>query len=118
MTITYTFKVNKIEVAPTLGELSNVVTRVRYDYKGVDENGVEGVFAGVTPMPAPESTDFKQLNELTEEDVINWLEVHADKPHMHERIAEQIRGQIEPTHVDVPLPWAPVEEVVEPKLEA
>lgn len=117
MTITYTFKVNKIEVAPVLGELSNVVTRVRYDYKGVDENGVEGVFAGVTPMPAPGSTEFKPLNELTEEDVISWLEVHADKPHMHERIAKQISGQIEPMHVDTPLPWAPVEEVVEPVVE-
>jgi hypothetical protein len=118
MTITYTFKINKIEIAPILGELSNVVTRVRYDYKGVDENGVEGIFSGVTPMPAPGSNDFKPLSELTEEDVISWLEVHADKPHMHERIAKQIAGQIEPMHVEAPLPWAIVEEVVEPVVES
>jgi hypothetical protein len=117
MAITYTFKVNKIEVAPVLGELTNVVTRVRYDYKGINENGIEGVFAGVTPMPAPGDADFKPLAELVEEDVISWLEAHADKPHMQERIIKQISGQVEPIHVDTPLPWAPVEEVVEPVVE-
>jgi hypothetical protein len=118
MTITYTFKINKIEVAPKLGELTDVVTRVRYDYIGIDENGNEGTFAGVTPMPAPNSSSYKPLAELTEEDVISWLEVHADKPHMHERIAKQIAGQIEPMHVEAPLPWAIVEEVVEPVVES
>jgi hypothetical protein len=114
MAITYTFKVNKIEVAPSLGELVDVVTRVRYDYKGIDENGIEGTFAGVTPMPAPGDAAFKPLAELVEEDVISWLEVHADKAHMQERIDKQISGQIEPMHVDTPLPWATEEEVVNP----
>lgn len=117
MTITYTFEVTKIETSPILGELEGVVTRVRYDYKGVDENGNEGVFSGVTPMPAPENSEFKQLSTLTEEDVIGWLEIHADKPHMHERIASQISGKTEPMFVDTPLPWAPVEEVVEPEIK-
>jgi hypothetical protein len=118
MAITYTFKVNKIEVAPALGELENVVTRVRYDYKGVDENGIEGVFAGVTPMPEPGDADFKPLSELVEEDVISWLEVHADKTHMQERIEKQINDKVAPKYVDTALPWATIEEVVEPAVES
>ena len=114
MAITYTFKVNKIEVAPALGELTDVVTRVRYDYKGVNEDGIEGTFAGVTPMPAPGDAEFKPLADLVEEDVISWLEAHADKPHMQERIQKQIDGQVEPKYVDTPLPWAPAEEVEAP----
>jgi hypothetical protein len=110
MAITYTFKVNKIEVAPVLGELENVVTRVRYDYKGVDENGIEGVFAGVTPMPEPGDADFKPLSELVEADVISWLEVHADTTHMTQRIEKQINDQLAPKYVDTPLPWNPVLE--------
>lgn len=114
MAITYTFKINKIEKAPVLGDLTDVITRVRYDYEGVDENGVKGTFAGVTPLPAPETTDIVPLAELTEEIVIGWLEAFADKDHMQYRIQKQIEGQVEPKHVDTPLPWAPVEEVVEP----
>lgn len=121
MAITYTFKVNKIEVAPVLGELTNVVTRVRYDYKGVDENGIEGIFPGVTPMPSPADSAFKPLAELVEEDVISWLEAHADKPHMQEIIGKQISSKISPKYVDTPLPWVeiaePAEEFVEPQEE-
>ena len=109
MAITYTFKVNKIEIAPVLGELTEVVTRVRYDYKGVNEDGIEGTFAGVTPMPAPGDENFKPLAELVEADVIEWLEAHADKPHMQERIQKQIDTQVAPKYVDTPLPWAPAE---------
>lgn len=110
MAITYTFKVNKIEIAPVLGELTEVVTRVRYDYKGVNEDGIEGTFAGVTPMPAPGDANFKPLAELVEADVIEWLEAHADKAHMQERIQKQIDTQVAPKYVDTPLPWAPAEE--------
>jgi hypothetical protein len=121
MAITYTFKVNKIEVAPALGELTNVVTRVRYDYKGVDENGVDGIFPGVTPMPSPSDAAFKPLTELVEEDVISWLEAHADKGHMQEVIGKQISSKIAPKYVDTPLPWVeisePIEELVEPQEE-
>ena len=109
MAITYTFKVNKIEVAPALGELTDVVTRVRYDYKGVNEDGIEGTFAGVTPMPEPGDAEFKPLADLVEADVIEWLEAHADKPHMQERIQKQIDTQVAPKYVDTPLPWAPAE---------
>lgn len=109
MAITFTFKVNKLEIAPSLDGLENVVTRVRYDYKGVDENGNEGVFSGVTPMPSPTDVGFKPLAELVEADVISWLEVHADKTHMEERITNQIEAIIVPKYVETELPWAPVE---------
>lgn len=121
MAITYTFKVNKIEVAPVLGELTNVVTRVRYDYKGIDENGIDGIFPGVTPMPAPEDSAFKPLAELLEEDVISWLEVHADKQHMQDVILKQISSKIAPKYVETALPWIeiaePTEEQPEPQEE-
>jgi hypothetical protein len=107
MAITFTFKVNKIEIAPSLDGLTDVVTRVRYDYKGIDENGNEGTFAGATPMPLPDSEHYKPFEELTEDDVISWLEAVADKPHMQEKIANQIEAKIAPKYVDTPLPWDP-----------
>lgn len=112
MEITYTFKVNKIEIAPILGDLENVVTRVRYDYTGVDENGNDGFFAGVTPMPAPDADNYKALSALTEADVVSWLEATADKPHMQEHITKQITNKLTPKYVDTPLPWASGDETI------
>lgn len=114
MAINFTFKVNKIETAPSLDGLTNVVTRVRYDYIGEDEDGNEGVFAGVTPMPAPDAESYTALEELTEADVVSWLEAVADKPHMQQRITKQIQAKVAPKYVDTPLPWAPVEETPAP----
>ena len=93
MAITYTFLTDntmKLEMAPELNGLEKVITRVRYNYVGVDENGNEGTFAGVTPMPAPNAEGYKPFKELTPEDIVSWLEATADKPHMQERIQKQI----------------------------
>lgn len=120
MAITYTFLTDetmKLEMAPQLNGLEKVITRVRYNYVGVDENGNEGTFAGVTPMPAPNVEGYKPFSELTPEDVVSWLEATADLAHMQERIAKQIEAKIAPKYVETPAPWATVEEVVEPVVE-
>lgn len=119
MAITYTFLTDdtmKLEIAPELNGLEKVITRVRYNYVGVDEEGNEGTFAGVTPMPAPNSQSYKAFEELTPEDVTSWLEATADKKHMQERIAKEIETKVKPKYVSTPSPWAPVEEVVEPQI--
>lgn len=60
---------------------------------------------------APILEAYKPFEELTEPNVISWLEKVADKPHMQERITKAIQAQIAPKNVDIPLPWAPVEEL-------
>lgn len=111
MEITFTFKTDetmKLEIAPVLGDLENVVTRVRYNYVGVDENENEATFAGVTPMPLPTDTEnYIPFDQLQPENVVAWLEATADKPHMQERITKQIEAQINPKYEPVPSPWAP-----------
>ena len=120
MAITYTFLTDntmKLEMAPELNGLEKVITRVRYNYVGVDENGNEGTFAGVTPMAAPNAEGYKPFSELTPEDIVSWLEATADLSHMQERIAKQIETKIAPKYVETAAPWAPVDEVVEPVVE-
>ena len=111
MAITYTFLTNEtmqLEIAPVLGDLTDVVTRVRYQYVGVDENGVDGAFAGATPMPLPEDTEnFVPFADLTPEDVVAWLNATADISHMQIQIAKQIEAKINPKYEPVPSPWLP-----------
>lgn len=107
MATTYTFKVTQLEMAPSLDGLTDVVTRVRYNYLGVDSAGVSGSFAGATPMPQPTSGSFTPLASLTEADVITWLEAVSDKTHMQERIQKQIDLINAPKYVETPLPWDP-----------
>ncbi len=118
MAITFTFLTDdtmKLEIAPVLGDLTDVVTRVRYNYVGVDENGVEGTFAGATPMPLPEDTEnYIPFAQLQPENVVSWLEATADITHMQERIAKQIEAKINPKYEPVPSPWLPPTPPVTP----
>ncbi len=105
MATTFTFSDIKVEIAPSLDGLTDVITRVRYNYKGVDENGYSGSFPGVTPMPLPGSGSFIPFNQVTEPEVVEWLDEVADKPHMQQQIEKQIQNQITPKYVPVPNPW-------------
>jgi hypothetical protein len=106
MSLNYTFNITQLEIAPTGSDgYPDVVTRARYNYVGVNENGYSGSFAGATPLPSP-SGSFIPFEDLTEEEVVAWLDVVADKPHMQQQIQKQINNQIDPQNVPAPLPWA------------
>ncbi len=110
MAITFTFLTDdtmQLEIAPVLGDLQNVVTLVKYNYVGVDENGVEGIFIGATPMPIPTDTEnYIPFDQLQPENVVAWLEAVSDENHMQERIIKEIEDKIAPKYKSVPSPWA------------
>ena len=113
MAIIYTYEPTELFMAPSLDGLTDVVTRVRYNYTGVDEEtGLSAVFAGAAPMPEPASGQpFIPLNELTEPEVVGWLIATVNPSHMQEMITKNINNQIAPKYEPTPLPWAPSGDV-------
>ena len=110
MTIDYSYKIKELEMAPSLDGLSDVITRVRFTYTGVDaDTGYSGSFQGATPMPSPSTGSFTPLNQLTEEEVIEWVKISHPVGHMQEQIQKQINLQITPKYEKIPLPWVPNE---------
>lgn len=108
MAITYSYKIIRLLKAPSLDGLSDVITNVEFTYTGVDENGYSGSFNGAVPMPAPISGSFTDLNSLTENDVIGWVQIHHPTDHMEEVIEAEINEQLIPTKQEVTgssLPW-------------
>ena len=110
MAITYTWKITAMKKAPSLDGLSDVITHVNFEYKGVDENGNEGVFNGACPLPGPDKDDFIKLADATEADVIKMAQENHPVDHMNEVIEKQIADKITPKNEEVDLPWAPAAE--------
>jgi hypothetical protein len=107
MAIIYTFDPTELDIAPSLDGLTDVVTRVRYNYTGVEQDsGVSSLFVGATPVPAP-SAGFTPFEDLTEDEVISWLEIFADTTHMQQQIEKQINLILHPMYVPTTPPWAP-----------
>ena len=107
MDITYTWKVTGLKTAEVAGE-PNFVFQTYWEKTGTDELGNTGTFIGATPFKQdPTQTSFVPFEQLTEQDVIGWLQatvVGLYEEHVNEKIIKQI--ELKRTPVATPdLPW-------------
>ena len=113
MAITYTWKITGLKTKDVSEEKPAAVVQTYWQKIGTDENGNEGTFSGATPFtvdPSDESGPFIPFEELTEEDVLDWIKtvvVGGYAEHVNGQIAKQIEDKISPV-VENRLPWAPV----------
>ena len=58
MATTYTWTITGLKKAPSLNGLDDVVTGIKFKYKGVDSDGNEGVFDGAVSSWTLDSDSF------------------------------------------------------------
>lgn len=80
MANTYNWVINSLDVLTSLNDLNNVVYKVHYEYiatsEEVDEEGnnYTGKIKGKMDIDVPDSENFIEFEDLTEDQVIGWLE--------------------------------------------
>jgi hypothetical protein len=84
------------------GELSNVIETVHYRYQATDGEHTADVYGSVG-LEAPDAESFKPFEEVTEADVIAWLESKLDVEAMQEGLSKQLDAIANPTHVSLNL---------------
>lgn len=110
MAITYTWKITILKVQDVSDIKPNAVVQAHWKKIGTDEDGNEGVFSGVTLFtvtPSDISGPFIPFEDLTEEDVINWIKsivVVYYEQHVNEQIQHQIDSNLNPISEPM-LPW-------------
>lgn len=110
MAITYTWKVTGLKVKD-ISNVQNAVVQTYWQKIGTDENGNEGTFSGATPFtadPTDSSGPFIPFEELTEENVLDWIKsivVGQYEEHVNEQIQKQIDEKVNPI-TEPTLPWA------------
>lgn len=108
MDINYSYKINLLEVNPSLNGLNDVITRVHFTYTGTDSiSGHSGSFQGITPIENPNPETFISFNNLTEAEVIEWVKISHPLEHMQEQITKQIELLINQTQEYSTMPWNP-----------
>jgi hypothetical protein len=112
MAITYTWEVTGLKVQNIDAELQNAVVQTYWKKTGTDEHGNEGTFHGATPFtvnPNDESGPFIPFEDLTEQDVLDWIQsvvIGGYEEHVNAQIQKQIDDKISPI-TEPALPWAP-----------
>lgn len=103
--INYSWTISSLETAPVDGDLNDVVKIVHWRYRGVDGLYSAEVYSSYA-CPSPSETDFTAYPDLTEADVVSWLEAGLDVDSLKANIASQIEEQKNPKIVTLPLPWS------------
>lgn len=103
--INYSWTISSLETAPSLDNLTDVVRVIHWRYKGVDGDYSAEVYSTFA-CGEPSSTDFTAYPDLTEADVISWLEAGLDIDSLKANIDSQIADQKNPKIVTLPLPWS------------
>jgi hypothetical protein len=84
------------------GELSNIIETVHWRYQATDGEHTADVYGSVG-LEAPDAESFKPFEEVTEADVIAWLEDKLDVEAMQSGLDAQLDAIANPTHVNLSL---------------
>lgn len=103
--ITYKWTFSAFDCRVDEDGMQDVVTTVHWRYNGTNEDGIIAGMYGAQAVPTPNPDAFTPYPDLSEEQVIGWMEETMDVPAMQANIAEQIELIIHPINVTLPPPF-------------
>lgn len=107
---TYNWVISTLDTAPSEDGLTDVVKVVHWRYQANEQVEDKSYFAevyGTMACATPSETDFTAYPDLTEAQVISWLEAGLDVTALQANLTSQIENQINPPIINLPLPWTP-----------
>jgi hypothetical protein len=112
--VTYTWLIERLDATPAEGVLSNVVHKIHWRLLATDGAKTVDTYGDVR-LSAADPENFTPYGELTEGDVIGWLEAAIDASagegeptvaQMSAYLADVLAAKALPVPVPVALPWA------------
>lgn len=101
---TYKFRINAVDAHVSQDGLENVVYNVHWSYIGEDENGNVATQIGVQHVPYVDPENFKPFEELTQADVIAWIEPQLAVEEFQRNLDQQLAELAAPTKVTLQVP--------------
>lgn len=113
--VNYTWAITKLNTRPSVNGLTNVVSEAYWILTGAkDYNGTTYTanISGITSFGDPNPSDFISYDQITFENMVEWLELTIGQETLNtlkndvdmsiETVIQQI---LNPTFVNLPLPW-------------
>jgi len=101
---TYNFHINAVDAHVSQDGLDNVIYNVHYSYIGEDANGNVTTRIGVHAVQPPSSDSFVPFDQLTQADVISWIESDLPVQQMQQDLDLQLAELAAPTKVTLQVP--------------
>ena len=107
MANTYTWEITQMDTIPDFNGFSNFVTRVYWRYIGTNENNTSSNITGYVEFDNRGPNEYIEYTDITEEEVINWLNNYTSVGEMQTIITQKIYDIENPPIINLPLPWIP-----------
>jgi hypothetical protein len=111
METNFQFVISQLNCAVESEGLPNVINVIHYRYNATKVEGDKTYFAetyGASSVAQPNPQNFTPYADVTEQEVIAWLEQILPVEEMQSSLEANINLQINPIEVTLPLPWVPV----------
>jgi hypothetical protein len=108
----FKFVISALNCAVELEGLPDVIQCIHWRYQATQLDGDKTWFAetyGASSVAQPNPQNFVPYEDVTEAEVISWLEEILPMEAMQASLEANIALQITPKEVTLPLPWLPSE---------
>jgi len=109
----FSWTISELNCAVESEGLSDVINVIHWRYNATQVDGEKTYFVdtyGASSVAQPNPQNFVPYADVTEAEVIGWLEAILPIEDMQASLEAKIELQINPTEVTLPLPWAPTTE--------
>ena len=111
MATQFTWTINQLNCLAHAEGLQDVINVIHWTYSATDtdDTGKEWFASmyGTANVEQPNPQNFIPYADVTEEQVISWLEIVLPVADMQASLVANIELQKHPVEVTLPLPWAP-----------
>lgn len=114
MNITYSTRFDRGRVVKSLDGLTNVLTTVAFTVIAKSEDGYTKILKKYFDLPAPTPEQFTDINDVTEEMIIAWIEAQPDYLTDADKQSFEFRLDLErqkESYDDYKFPWMPDNEL-------
>jgi hypothetical protein len=101
--ITYNLTIQSLEVLPTINGLNDVVDTVHWKYFAKDNSIIEDVYGSIK-LSSPEISSFIAYDNITEENIKEWVENNLDLEYYKQILNKKINKSKEQKKS---VPWEP-----------
>lgn len=101
---TYFFQIEAVDAHVNQDGLENVIYNVHYSYIAKDENENVARQIGVQHLPSVDADNFTPFDQLTQADVISWIEPKLNVAEFQENLDAQLAELAAPTMVTLQVP--------------
>lgn len=109
-TTLFSWTISELNCAVESEGLPNVINMIHWRYNATQEHDGKVYFAdtyGATSVAQPNPQNFIPYADVTEAEVVSWLNEVLPVDAMQASLEANIALQITPKEVTLPLPWAP-----------